>query len=175
MKRICTIITSVFLIVSLKAQSNFSIERSDTIPMTKAQIYDEAKRFISEYWNSEDAIKNDDKETGIIMVKGLIYKTINYQFEHKYIYSYVAKFLMKEKKYKIIIDHVECISAICEINVNCQYVDLCDGCEYHESSETYLNERAWRYLMNSVKSELVGIADKYEKYLKSSSPSSPNW
>jgi hypothetical protein len=175
MKKIFLTIAAITSIFTVMAQSNFTIERSDTLSTTKEQIYDDTKRFISEFWNSEDVIKQDDKETGIILVKGLIYITKYHRYEHKYIYSYHMKFLMKEKKYKIIIDNIECITAICEINVNCPYVDFCESCDFPGYSATFLNENTWKQLMRSLKSEFTAVADKYEKYIKTASPSGTNW
>jgi hypothetical protein len=175
MKRIIVALIAIFGIINVIAQSNFSIIKSDSVQMTKDQIYDNTKRFITEFWNSDDAIKTDDKETGLILVKGLIYETIQYNFEHKYIYSYNARFLMKDKKYKIVIENIECISANCEINVNCTYIDFCDGCEFPQNSETFLNRRTWTLLMRSIKNDLINIAEKYQLYLNNSSPSDKNW
>ena len=77
-------------------QTNFKWEKVDSVAKNKAQIYSDTKMFIAEYWKSaQTVIQNDDKEGGMILVKG----TTDYSFSpmwlvtSKYNYSYSVKFL----------------------------------------------------------------------------------
>jgi hypothetical protein len=53
------------------AQSNFEWVKTDSIQKTKEQIYSATKMFIAETWkSSKEVIQNDDKDGGIILIKG---------------------------------------------------------------------------------------------------------
>lgn len=105
----------VFTLNSL-AQSNFEWVKTDSIQKTKDQIYSTTKMFIAETWkSSKEVIQNDDKDGGIILIKG---KTeINWEqpvktgmtkmtIFHDSWYSYNVTFRMKNSKYQIKIDNV---------------------------------------------------------------------
>src|ERR1035437_177176 len=96
------------------AQSNFEWVKTDSIQKTKEQIYSSTKMFIAETWkSSKEVIQNDDKDGGIILIKG---KTeINWEqpvsmakmtIFHDSWYSYNVTFRMKNSKYQIKIDNV---------------------------------------------------------------------
>jgi len=96
------------------AQSNFEWVKTDSIQKTKEQIYSATKMFIAETWkSSKEVIQNDDKDGGIILLKG---KTeINFEeyvsmakmtIFHDAWYSYNVTFRMKNSKYQIKIDNV---------------------------------------------------------------------
>lgn len=108
----------VFLLLSFTlnslAQSNFEFVKTDSIQKTKEQIYSSTKMFIAETWkSSKEVIQNDDKEGGIILIKGKteinweqpisLMKTTVY---HDSWYSYNVTFRMKNSKYQIKIDNV---------------------------------------------------------------------
>lgn len=98
------------------AQSKFEWIKTDSIQKTKEQIYSATKMFIAETWkSSKEVIQNDDKDGGIILIKG---KTeINWEqpiktgmtnmiIYHDSWYSYNVTFRMKNSKYQIKIDNV---------------------------------------------------------------------
>jgi hypothetical protein len=98
------------------AQNNFEWVKTDSIQKTKEQIYSATKMFIAETWkSSKEVIQNDDKDGGIILIKG---KTeINWEqpekvgmtkmtIFHDSWYSYNVTFRMKNSKYQIKIDNV---------------------------------------------------------------------
>jgi hypothetical protein len=98
------------------AQNNFEWIKTDSIQKTKEQIYSATKMFIAETWkSSKEVIQNDDKDGGIILIKG---KTeINWEqpvktgmmkmtIFHDSWYSYNVTFRMKNSKYQIKIDNV---------------------------------------------------------------------
>jgi len=90
MKKLLTTIASLLIIASAFGQSTFRIERVDSVSKTKSQIYSDTKMFIAETWKSaNDVIQNDDKENGMILIKGVTIQSKYYQMnDHKWFYSY---------------------------------------------------------------------------------------
>ena len=65
------------------SQTNFQWEKIDSVNKSKAQIYSDTKMFIAEVWKSANSvIQNDDKESGLILVKGSTIKTC---FKNKFL------------------------------------------------------------------------------------------
>ncbi len=172
-------LSSLFFVISsttiIFSQINFNWDKVDSIPKTKTQIYTDTKIFISNQWNSaKDVIQSDDKEGGVIVVKGLSQKTISYAAAtYNYAYSYIVKFMIKDGKVKIVID-----------NVHCQYMSL-SGTEFPNSKiepfdgDVCLDHQCGKpnskfgnkvvNMMGELRIELQGIADNYLKTIKVSS------
>jgi hypothetical protein len=92
-------------------QHNFIWDVTDSTTKTKNEIYSDIKLFIATKWNSaQSVIQNDDKDAGIILIKGIqpehintmMIGTLNYKF------SYTVTFKMKDYKYKITLNNVYC-------------------------------------------------------------------
>jgi hypothetical protein len=174
MKNIILTITAILSFTLGFAQTNFKWEKVDSISKTKAQIYSDTKMFIAEYWKSaQNVIQNDDKEAGMILVKGLYSKDIFFLLNaHNYTYSYTVKFLMKEGKYKIIIENVNCVSATCNGTIKWPLVEPTEN-----TSESIggVPSKRLAEIMVSLKTDLQGIVDSYEKYIKTPSSSNGDW
>src|SRR5664280_2357746 len=107
------IILLLFTLNSL-AQSNFEFVKTDSIQKTKEQIYSATKMFIAETWkSSKEVIQNDDKDGGVILIKGKTEIKWEQPFNmpkmiifHDSWYSYNVTFRMKNSKYQIKIDNV---------------------------------------------------------------------
>jgi hypothetical protein len=175
MKKFIFTIISSFIIAYSFAQSPFSIEKIDSVSKSKTQIYADTKMFIAETWKSaKDVIQNDDKENGIILIKGVSIQSKYFQMnDHKWVYSYTVKFLMKEGKYKIILGDVKCTDAYAG-SYKWPLIEFCDNCEFPGYMKTSINKQKWTELMDSLKKEFVGIVDAYDKYIKTSTNTS-NW
>ena len=158
------------------AQTDFKWEKVDSIPKTKLQIYSETKMFIAEYWKSaQNVIQNDDKDAGMILVKGINVQSMFFQLnDHKWTYSYTVKFLMKDGKYKITIDNVACISAICG-SYSWPKIEACDTCEFPGYWKTSLSEKRYTELLTSLKSDLQSIFDNYQTSIKKTTSSNSDW
>jgi hypothetical protein len=79
---------------STSYKGNFKWEKMDSVSKTKAQIYTDTKMFISEAWKSaKDVIQNDDKDGGVILVKGISSPKINFMMNaYEYVYKYNVSF-----------------------------------------------------------------------------------
>ena len=90
------------------AQENFKWEKTDTISLDKKTIYSLTKLFISEKFKSANyVIQNDDKDAGIIVVKGACQKNTTFVLnDYTYSYSFTIIFRIKDNKYKITLDFV---------------------------------------------------------------------
>ena len=157
-------------------QTNFQLERVDSVAKTKGLIYSDTKMFIAEYWKSaQNVIQNDDKENGIILVKGSISISQSVLLAViEYTYSYTVKFLMKEGRYKIVIDNVNCASAT-NIKSNPPCIEFSENATYPGYGKTWLTRDGWAELMRTVKESLNGIADSYDVYIKKPSVSKDDW
>jgi hypothetical protein len=166
----------MFTLLLGHAQTDFKWEKIDSVPKTKSQIYSDTKMFIAENWKSaQNVIQNDDKDAGMILLKGVNVQSRVFQMnEHKWTYSYVVKFFMKEGRYKIVIDNVTCVSAVCGA-YNWPLIEACDSCEFPGYTKTSLNKERYTELLSSLKDELQRIVDKYEKSIKTPSQSNSDW
>ena len=156
------------------AQTNFQWEKIDSISKAKAQIYSDTKMFIAEAWKSaQNVIQNDDKEAGMILVKGSSSQTLFFQMNsHTWTFSYTVSFFMKEKKYRIVINNVYCSSARCQ-QYEWPHIPCSDT--YPGWGKTSLKEDKYTVLMTTLKTELQNIVDSYEKYIKVPSKSNEDW
>ncbi len=168
----------------LKNGIGFKWEKKDSVSKNKSQIYSDTKMFIAETWkSSKDVIQNDDKEGGIILIKAISTQTATYgkgmmSQHYRYVYSYNVTFMMKEGKYKIILNNVFCQNAnlvgstylITEI----QPFDG-DNCPETGTFKKTGCPKEIILMMASFKSELQGIVDSYEKYIKTTSTTNSEW
>jgi|GEM_PF-1412956 len=156
-------------------QLDYKIEKVDSITKTKDQIYSDTKMFIAEYWKSaQNVIQNDDKTSGMILVKGATIQHLFFQLnDHTYIFDYMVHFLMKEGKYKIIVSDIYNSSAMCQTYA-WPLIKICDGCEFPGLWKTGLNEKRYTTLQESVKNELNIIVSEYDSYIKKVSQNN-NW
>ena len=173
------VILTTLVILSMAigfAQISFKWQKVDSIPKTKAQIYSDTKMFIAEYWKSaQNIIQNDDKKAGVILIKGESIVSKYFQLnDHKWTYSYTVKFFFKEKKYKIVIENVRCVSAFCGTNP-WPLVEACDTCKFPGIMKTSLNKERYTAVLLSLKSELQSIVDNYDKIIKTPNYSNGDW
>ena len=170
-KIILTIITIISWMIGF-TQTNFKIEKIDSVSKTKSQIYSDTKMFIAEFWKSaQNVIQNDDKEAGMILLKGTTKQSVTYALTTlEFWYSYNVKFLMKDNKYKIAVDEIKYQSGPSLLwDKKAQYLVPLD--EFPGYSTSGLPEKQWNKLISSLKTEIISIVDNYEKYLKKQSSS----
>ena len=75
------VLTLVFIsmISCVFSQNQFKWEKIDSIGKTKEQLYTDTKIFIANTWkSSQDVLQNDDKDSGIIILRGSSRQKINY-------------------------------------------------------------------------------------------------
>lgn len=159
----------VFVSSNLLAQQNFVWEKTDTVAKTKDDIYSDTKMFIAENWKSAKAvIQNDDKEGGLILVKGKTIQILSHSlYTCEYTYSYNVVFRMKDQKYKITIDNVYCESAYVG-GRKLKEVQPFEGGNVPEMRPTEggsIPKKKLIELMSELKSELQNIVDDYTEYL----------
>jgi hypothetical protein len=162
---------------SIYGQTNFTWDKVDSISRNKNEIYSSTKMFISQTWNSaQDVIQNDDKDAGMILLKGLSSQSLYYQMnDHIWTFSYTVKFLMKDNKYRILIEDVYCKSARCQ-----QYEwALMPVSDVYPSEKglklTGVSEQKYLEIMTKLKQDLQSIVDGYEKYLKTPKNTNADW
>ena len=167
------IISALILSNSLFAQKNFNWTATDSVQKTKAQIYSDTKLFIAETWKSaKEVIQNDDKDAGVILVKGKSIQHSIFQLnDHVYTYNYSVKFLFKENKYKISIENVKCESAIVAGNV----WPLVEPTEITTERVGGVPSKKLAEMMDSLKAELTSIVSSYEKNIKTQSQKNTDW
>jgi hypothetical protein len=155
------------------SQKDFKWEKIDSIQKSKVELYSDTKMFIAEYWKSaKDVIQNDDKESGMILIKGIVNEDIYFQFNnHTYTYGYNVKFLFRDKKYKIIIDNVYCERAMCGVNE----WPLVEPTEDTSESSGYVPAKKLTDLMANLKTDLQKIIDFYESKIKLINSNNEKW
>lgn len=166
MKSILSLITILMITLSSTAQTNFKWEKVDSVNKTKAQIYTDTKMFIAKTWKSaQDVIQNDDKEAGMILIKGNMSKHIIVMGiqDYCYTYNYTITFLMKDNKFKITLDNVYCESAIFMTNPSA-YISKIQPFE-GECTEGF-NKKKTTVMMAEVKTGLQELVDSYLSEIK---------
>ena len=177
MKKILLLSVTIFLINSVFAQADFKWGKIDTIPKTKMQIYSDTKMFIAKFWkSSKNVIQTDDKEAGIIVVKGISSQIFNFALcPYEYTYDYLVTFKMRDRMYKITIDHVYCSSAFGgETRTPLKGIEPSDANPYPLEPEWLPQKRAVK-MMQDLKQELQNILDSYVRYLITHEKPKDDW
>jgi len=170
--KLITLLLSITITLSF-SQTDFKWEKTDSVGKSKTQIYSDTKLFISEFWNSsQDVIQNDDKEGGVIVVKGVTKIFIKYGLSgYLYYYGYTVKFLSKDNKYKIILDNVQCKGA----EYSSQYTPKCippfedDNYPKIPNDINNLTKKKQKELMVKLKIDFQNIVDSYNSSIKKTS------
>ncbi|MCW3082952.1 MAG: hypothetical protein JWP12_318 [Bacteroidetes bacterium] len=182
MKNLLLGVFSILCWTPLFSQKDYKWERIDSIGKTKDELYSATKMFIAVEWKSaKDVIQNDDKEAGLIMIKGL-YSVSETGFMgalYTYNYSYNVTFRFKDGKYKMNIDNVYCAKS----------TDLIGGRVYDGYAlqpfepgnepdasgwDIVCPPKKWPIIMNKLKTNLETTVYDYSNYLKSAK-SSNDW
>lgn len=152
-------------------QKDFKWTSIDSLNKTKEQIYSDTKLFIAQNWKSaQDVIQNDDKEAGVILIKGIDKEVINYCMSpYTYYYTYSVTFLMKDGKIKFVLDNVNCSSTLA--NPNAKYTIPCiptfEGENYPDvPNYANLSKKKQLELMTNLKANLQSIVDSYFSSIK---------
>lgn len=175
MKKVLLIaLMAMFFTVNGFSQDNFKWDIKDSIPKSKDKIYALTKLFIADYWKSaQNVIQSDDKESGIILIKGNIVIHKYFQLnDHEYIFPYTVKFYMKDKKYRIIIDNIYCESARCE---QYEWPKLPVTFEYPGYFKTSLSKDKFSEIIKEVFNDMELIINNYKKFLSDSDQNTDNW
>ena len=149
----------------------------DSLDDNQGQLYSKTKLFIGETWKSaQNVIQNDDKDAGIILVKGISVQNLYYQMnDHRWTFSYSVKFLMKNNKCRIIIEDVYC-SAARVAQYEWPHMPVSD---VYPSSKglkiTGVNEKRYVQLMISLRTELQSIVNSYTDYVKKPLFNNSDW
>lgn len=167
MKGIILITLSVFFNTLISGQTDFKWETIDSTTKSKDQLYSLTKTYIAEKWKSaNDVIQNDDKEGGVIILKGLTQKlTTKYLMNyHEFTYQYTMKFYFKDKKYRVQLEDVICHS---------HYVGVTKGAcieptEDFSKKIEYMPTDKLKEMMDALKKELGAIFLSYNNYVYTS-------
>ena len=176
MKKVIFTAISLMILTLGYSQDNFKWEKIDSISKNKNEIYSLTKMFIGETWKSaQDVIQNDDKEGGMVLVKGLSIQSLYFQAnDHRWTFSYTVKFLFKDNKYRVIIEDVFCKSARCG-QYEWPHMPVADTYPTEKGLKTTgVNEERYLEIMTSLKKELQSIVDRYESYLKKATSNGNN-
>ena len=168
MKKFLLLSMASLLIYSAFGQADFKWGKIDSISKTKSQIYSDTKTFISRAWKASDVIiQNDNKEAGIIVVKGKSVQIFNFALcPYEYIYEYIVTFKMRDGMYKITIDHVYCSSAFGgKDRSEIKRIEPADGNPYPLETGWLAEKRAGK-MIQTLKQELQTILDSYVEFLK---------
>lgn len=178
MKKILIIYLTLFSITII-GQNTYKIEKTDSLNKNKNQIYSDTKMFIAETWKSaKDVIQNDDKENGVILVKGSFIEKFSFMMgEYIYIYNYNVTFKMKDNKYKIILDEVYCDKAYFGGNgQSIKKIEPFDGDNAPElNGGSGLPKKKAIIMMSEVRNHLQSIIDRYSSEIIKPSKLSSDW
>lgn len=174
-------VLAIFFITPLYSQTNFTWDVSDTISKTKDQIYSDVKFFVAKSWKSANhVIQNDDKDAGIILVKGIITRNISFLGAgYAYDYSYTVTFRMKDGKYKFTIDNVYCERAY--MTTSNQFIAKVEPFDGDNCPETGTfkcpgpPKKKLIPMMATVKDDLQSIYDAFKIAIREPSVKDGDW
>lgn len=171
MKKTLLFVVSLLITTVVSGQANFKWEITDSIPKTKNEIYSLTKMFIAETWKSAQAvIQNDDKESGLILIKGSTIEGEEYWgTKYIYVYNYTVTFRMKDNRYKMTLDNVYCEKAyVPKDNYSVTKIEPFDGDNCPETG-TYqhigISKKKAIEMMNRLRQSLQNLVDYYPIFL----------
>lgn len=175
MKACYTFLFIIAFVNNCICQDGFKWEKTGEVSKTKDKIYADTKMFVAQYWKSaQDVIQNDDKETGVILIKGVTETHAEYSLNYyTYVYRYTVTFKMKDGKYLISLDGVHSESArASECNSSVIEIEPFEG---EPTSKTVSfgscngipKTKAIR-MMDELKQNLQAVIDDYEAFIKTS-------
>lgn len=107
----------LFLLIAFVGNAQLVSENKDyvlvdSVDLTKGEIYAKTKYFIADNWvSANNVIQLDDKETGLLLLKGNYKTTIYLQamrmYEYYYYFDYTIEFRMRDGKFKISIKDID--------------------------------------------------------------------
>jgi hypothetical protein len=167
-----TLIATVLYSTTTLGQSNFQWEKMDSVSKSKNQIYSLTKMYIAETWKSaKEVIQNDDKEEGVILVKGASFQ--EYPFMggiYVYMYKYTMTFKMKDNKCKVTLNNVYCEDAYMKSSgVKVTKLEPFEGDNCPETGtfrSPGLPKKRAIIMMSEFKQSLQNLVNSYLEYLK---------
>ncbi len=181
MKRLLIVLLLVLSNSILWAQKDFKWDVINDSPKNKSELFEAAKRFIMEEWQIEDKeIALEDAEKGVIVTKGMlqISSVRNMtMFTHKI--EYAAKFYVKDKKYRIVIDNVVCVSTIQPFrsgNLEGVKPPISDTYPAKNGKKiTGMKKKTYMKIMGELKAKIQETVDSYVKYMSSNTGVETDW
>ncbi len=166
---------------SLWAQKNFEWDVIVDSPQNKVELLEQIKRFITEEWQIEDKeIMLEDISKGVIVTKGkLQISSVRnlVMFTHKI--EYAAKFYAKDKKARIVIDNVNCVSTIQpHLGGNLEGVKPPISDTYPEKNGkkiTGMSKKKYIQMMEELKADIQKTVDSYVEFMSSNPDSNIDW
>jgi hypothetical protein len=168
----------------------------DSVKKSKDQIYSDTKMFIAEGWKSaKDVIQNDDKDKGVILIRTSINKKIilgGGLTEASLWYTYNVKFLMKDGKYKIIVDNFNYDHGTGGASTGMNIANtIANGPQKKQEVEWIyktnplepfpglmragMSEKKYLELRESIQTDMQSIVDSYDKYIKTTTSDDGDW
>jgi hypothetical protein len=172
MKEFNFIVTLLFIATITFGQTNFQWEKTDSVTMSKNKIYSLTKMYIGETWKSaQDVIQNDDKEGGVILVKGATLQEFVFMGGiYVYVYKYTVIFRMKDNKYKMTLNNVYCDDMYMKSSgMKGTKIEPFEGDNCPETgtfSHPGLPKKKAILMMSEFKQSLQNLVNSYPEYLK---------
>lgn len=148
-----------------QSDTSFTWKVTDTTSKTKNEIYSFTKSFIANKWKSaNNVIQNDDKEGGIIILKGTISQSVPVKMSggiilYEYIYTYTISIRFKDNKYQFLVDDIYCNSTYCSCNY--KPIPIQPNLKYPGYWKSGIKEDEWYSVTEKVKKNLHSITNSY--------------
>ncbi|MDP3946535.1 MAG: DUF4468 domain-containing protein [Lutibacter sp.] len=177
-KKLLFLIMMISLQLNAQTQNNkdFVFQKTDTISLTKEQLFNYTKEYIAEVSNNARFnTQNENKEQGIIQLNASTNVMVEesaliIKLKHIYTYSFDFKFQQKDNKYKIDIYNVRCESVESNTDDSAPLIQPFNGDE--PINKTFIvgkggiKKKSAINLMNELKSKLNGFLDDYDKFIR---------
>ena len=156
-----TLMMCLMTMVSFGQTPEMNLDKVFESVESKDILYSKSKIFISEMFKSaKDVIQLDDKENGIILVKGVIKESFSYSLQSlDYYFSFTMKIYVKDNKYRIVISDVYNSSAPYKYNkilIN----------NYRGAFRDNLPKKKYWELMESLSKNINNFSISFENYMK---------
>lgn len=189
MKRLFLLLFLCVCTVMMNAQDSFKWDKRFDSDKTKADLFALTKMFIAENWNSAQYVtQNSDEENGVVLVKGRAPFTYPVIRAHvvTYYFSYTIKFFVKDLKYRIVIDDLDCVELRCgdvyrtKTSTNFVFsgyplLPLLDEYPQNQGKKiTGMKKESYEELTGNIKEFFEQLISEYEEYMKQE-PVNEDW
>jgi hypothetical protein len=161
-----TILAFVIALIAVSATAQtFTASKVDSVAKSKDELYTSSKMFIAQTWKSaKDVIQMDDKEGGVIIIKGKSIQERVFQLNnHVWVYSYTITIQIKDGKYRISASDVICDRAYCGA-YEWPLVPITEPSTY-PGKRCGIGEERYNEINDAVKNEMKGIISSYSEFV----------
>jgi hypothetical protein len=170
LKKGLILVVSILTTTVFGQQFEMSLDKTFESNETKNDLYLKAKVFIAERFKSaSDVIQLDDKENGMLLIKGSIKETFIFQLSSlDYYFSFTMKIYIKENKYRVVVSDV--YNSLAPYKHNTLLIN-----KYRGAFADNLTKNKYWDLMESLSKNLNSFVTSFENHMSKQPSIKEGW